>query len=229
MPGHLSSIIKTIYKQLTRYCTVNNFGYQLGTSLAVCGMPGWPDSAKIPAPSPEDCLCHLSLLSGISTLQLISLFVTSSLLASFVCLAQLLWFKMEWLIKQTIFSCTLYTGDSSEEVYAVYLTHPLSSLICLPFFPETKEKWLVTWNMHTFRKGSEMSRKNFTLCVKWMPEEQEVKGCDFSMEHRLMLMLVLFLFYEESLCWEFRLTTKVFKNEICWTHWQRNLFSMENE
>lgn len=140
MPGHLSSIINTLYKQLTHYCAVSSFGYQLVTSLAVCGKPGWPDSAQLPAPSPGDCLRHLSLLGGISTLQLISLFVMSSLLTSFVCLAQLLWFKMEWLIKQTIFSCTLYTGDSSEEASVVYLTHPFSSLLCLPFFPETKRK-----------------------------------------------------------------------------------------
>lgn len=33
-----------------------------------------------------------------------------------------------------------------------------------------------------------------------MPKEQEVEGGDFSMQNRVMLMLILFPFYEETLC-----------------------------
>lgn len=149
MWGYLSSNKDTIHTQLICCCTMNYFRYRFYPSsslLSACGLPGQVTNLGFATCSiPRSNLCHSSLLlSGISTPQLISLFVMSSLLTFSVCLVQLLWFKMKWLIKQTNFSCTLYTR---RQLWGGLCCLPCPSFFSPHMFPflswnKRKEKWL---------------------------------------------------------------------------------------
>lgn len=109
--------------------------------------------------SREGSLCCSASLRGISILQFISLFVMSSLLAFSICLAQLLGFKMKWLIKQTDFFCTLYTKETDIWMFMFFILPILflSAYVWCSLLKQ-KEKWLVKWNMNGFRKSKEKSQ-----------------------------------------------------------------------